>query len=237
MSVYYTPLALDMLTYNGTTPQSVWPWLGLYPGQDLAYQGTAFVCAASYDLGSAAAIGNHNFEIVGPLAGTGVNGIDADPALVIYDFLTNAQYGAGFDAASHQRDEPVRLGRRRIPADLLPGDGAGLLAGSERPGAGLEHPDAMAATALLRGRVERRAAQVRALRRFGDRQRRGNDADAAILDPEPGPGFERLSDPGRRHRRGRRELRRRRRRGLRFDGRSARLRRRRRSRPSPELTP
>ena len=100
MSVYYTPLALDMLTYNGTTPQSVWPWLSLYPGQDLAYQGTAFVCAASYDLGSAAAIGNHNFEIVGPLAGTGVNGIDADPAQVIYDFLTNAQYGAGFDAAS-----------------------------------------------------------------------------------------------------------------------------------------
>ena len=63
-----------MLTYNGTTPQSVWPWLGLYPGQDLAYQGTAFVCAASYDLGSTASIGNHNFEIVGPLAGTGVNG-------------------------------------------------------------------------------------------------------------------------------------------------------------------
>ena len=48
---------------------------------------------------AAASIGNHNFEIVGPLAGTGVNGIDADPAQVIYDFLTNAQYGAGFDAA------------------------------------------------------------------------------------------------------------------------------------------
>ena len=100
LSVYYTPLALDMLTYNGTTPQSVWPWLGLYPGQDLAYQGTAFVCAASFNLGSAASIGNLNFEIVGPLAGTGANGIDADPALVIYDFLTNAQYGAGFNPAS-----------------------------------------------------------------------------------------------------------------------------------------
>ena len=82
LAVYYTPLALDMLTYNGTTPQSVWPWLGLYPGQDLAYQGTAFVCAASYDLGSTASIGNHNFEIVGPLAGTGVNGIDADLSIL-----------------------------------------------------------------------------------------------------------------------------------------------------------
>lgn len=100
LAIYYTPLAIDLLTYNGTTPQAVWPWLELYPGQDSAYQGTAFVCAASYDLGLAASIGNLNFEIVGPLAGTGVNGIDADPAQVIYDFLTNAQYGAGFDPAS-----------------------------------------------------------------------------------------------------------------------------------------
>ena len=83
LAVSYTPLALDMLTYNGTTPQSVWPWLGLYPGQDLAYQGTAFVCAASYDLGSTASIGNHNFEIVGPLAGTGVKmEIDADLSIL-----------------------------------------------------------------------------------------------------------------------------------------------------------
>src|SRR5579871_2130800 len=94
LAVYYTPLALDLLTYNGTTPQAVWPWLSLYPGQDLAYQGTAYVAGASYDLGSSAAIGNLNFEIVGPLGGTGVNGIDADPAQVIYDFLTSAQYGA-----------------------------------------------------------------------------------------------------------------------------------------------
>ena len=40
-------------------------------------------------------IGNHNFEIVGLLAGTGVNGVDADPAQAIADFLTNPQYGAG----------------------------------------------------------------------------------------------------------------------------------------------
>ena len=32
--------------------------------------------------------------------GSGVNGIDADPASIINDFLTNAQYGAGFPAAS-----------------------------------------------------------------------------------------------------------------------------------------
>ncbi|HZZ63829.1 MAG TPA: phage tail protein [Roseiarcus sp.] len=101
LSVYYTPLALDLNTYDGTTPQSVWPWLtAYYPGQDLAYQGTAFVCGASFNLGDTASIGNLNFEVLGALAGTGANGIDADPAQVIYDFLTNAQYGAGFDPAS-----------------------------------------------------------------------------------------------------------------------------------------
>ena len=45
-------------------------------------------------------IGNHNFEIIGALAGTGVNGIDADPARVVNDFLINPQYGVGFSAAS-----------------------------------------------------------------------------------------------------------------------------------------
>ncbi len=100
MSIF-APWFLGFSIYGGTTPQSVWPWLTtFYPSQALAYQGTALVAAASYDLGSAAAIGNLNFEIIGALAGTGVNGIDADPAQVIFDFLTNAQYGAGFNAAS-----------------------------------------------------------------------------------------------------------------------------------------
>jgi len=97
----YLPLELGMGIENGTTPQAVWPYLAaLYPYNALAYQGTAYAWAAGYNLGDTASIGNHNFEIIGILAGTGVNGIDADPAQVIYDFLTNAQYGAGFDPAS-----------------------------------------------------------------------------------------------------------------------------------------
>ena len=55
---------------------------------------------AGYNLGNSASIGNHNVEVYGPFAGTGANGIDADPALVINDFLTNAQYGAQFNPAS-----------------------------------------------------------------------------------------------------------------------------------------
>jgi hypothetical protein len=97
----YTPAELGLTLFDGTTPQSEWTYLeDTYPAQALAYQGTAYCCAASYQLGDGADIGNHNFEIIGILAGTGVNGIDADPAQVIDDFLTNPQYGVGFSAAS-----------------------------------------------------------------------------------------------------------------------------------------
>jgi hypothetical protein len=97
----YTLFSLGLGNYPGSTPQTTWPYLAaFYPYNALAYQGTAYVWGASYNLGDAAAIGNHNFEVLGVLYGTGANGQDADPALVIYDFLTNAQYGAGFNAGS-----------------------------------------------------------------------------------------------------------------------------------------
>lgn len=97
----FVALELGLGVFVGTTPQIVWPYLAeFYPFNALAYQGTAIAWGAGYNLGDSAAIGNHNFEIIGILAGTGANGIDADPALVLNDFLTNAQYGAGFNAAS-----------------------------------------------------------------------------------------------------------------------------------------
>ena len=92
---------LGLTLYNGATPQSIWGYLStMYPVEALTYQGTAYVCAASYQLGDNASIGNHNFEVLGLLASSGVNGVDADPAQVIYDFLTNPQYGVGFNAAA-----------------------------------------------------------------------------------------------------------------------------------------
>ena len=97
----YLLAQLGLGNYNGTTPQTTWPYLAaLYPYNALAYQGTAYVWGAGYNLGNSASIGNHNFEILGILYGTGTNGQDADPAQVIYDFLTNAQYGCGFNPAS-----------------------------------------------------------------------------------------------------------------------------------------
>ncbi len=100
MSVYVA-IELGIGVFNGTTPQEVWPYLSAnYPYNALAYQGTAIAWAGGYNLGGSATIGNHNFEILGILRGSGINATDADPALVIQDFLTNAQYGVGFDPAS-----------------------------------------------------------------------------------------------------------------------------------------
>ena len=97
----YVQLELGLGSFPGVTPQEVWPYLAAtYPFNALAYQGTAYLWGGGYNLGDSAAIGNHNVEVYGPLAGSGVNGIDADPALVIQDFLTNAQYGCGFDPSS-----------------------------------------------------------------------------------------------------------------------------------------
>src|ERR1700682_4108152 len=79
----------------------------------LAYQSTAYVAAAQYDLSGSATLDNHNFEVLGFLWATGhgqtpytdVPGttaifVDADPARVVSDFLSNPQYGVGFPAVS-----------------------------------------------------------------------------------------------------------------------------------------
>jgi len=67
----YTLAKLGLSFFNGATPQATWGYLSAtYPAEALAYQGTAFVSAANYNLGSNASIGNHNFEIIGLLAGS-----------------------------------------------------------------------------------------------------------------------------------------------------------------------
>ena len=97
----YTPSYLGLGLAPGSTPQTPWSYVVTnYPAQALGYPGVAYAAAASFNLGETATIGNLNFEVLGPLVGTGVNNLDADPAQVIYDFLTNAQYGVGFDASA-----------------------------------------------------------------------------------------------------------------------------------------
>ena len=96
---------LGLSLFDGTTPQAVWSYLAAkYPTEALTYPGTAYVCAPSWYLGPTAGINTSNFEVYGVLAGSGFNGIDADLAHIIYDFLTNSQYGVGFPAASISSD-------------------------------------------------------------------------------------------------------------------------------------
>jgi Putative phage tail protein len=135
----YSLASLGLSLFAGTTPQGVWSYLASSdPGQALAYQGTAYLAAAGYQLSSAATLDNHNFEVQGLRWGSGYgqtsyatyvseiydsviignatnstnaplpwNGaapptgyFDADPALIINDFLTSAQFGIGFPSGS-----------------------------------------------------------------------------------------------------------------------------------------
>ena len=73
-----------------------------YTGQNLAYNGLAYVAASAYPLGTSPQLPNHNFVVAGVLSQSLIeNGAflpDADPSLILIDLLTNPYYGAGFPA-------------------------------------------------------------------------------------------------------------------------------------------
>ncbi|MGH6811315.1 MAG: phage tail protein [Methylocella sp.] len=89
---------------GGSTPQAPWGYLSAhFPGQDLGYNGLAYVGAFNYFLGSSPNLPQFSFVLNGIAAiryGNVINGFDSDPALIIQDFLTNAQYGVLFPSAS-----------------------------------------------------------------------------------------------------------------------------------------
>ncbi len=114
----YTMAGLGLSLFSGTDPQSPWSYVSAaYPSQALGYEGTAYVCAENYNLGDTATLDNHNFEVQGLRYGSGygqlqfnssdVAGsgsgyafVDADPALIVSDFLTSPQFGVGFPSGS-----------------------------------------------------------------------------------------------------------------------------------------
>jgi hypothetical protein len=118
---FYTFAETGFVLFTGATPQTPWSYVtSTDPSQALGYEGTAYVCAANYSLGDSATLDNHNFEVAGlrfgtgysqlqyvlnagyyVSAGTGTNYgfVDADPALIVSDFLTSAQFGVGFQGA------------------------------------------------------------------------------------------------------------------------------------------
>lgn len=81
--------------FLGTDSQTPWSHLvATEPASALAYRKTAYIGAPYYSLGSSASLGNINFEVDGLLFGTGFNSVDADPALVIQDYLSRAKFPA-----------------------------------------------------------------------------------------------------------------------------------------------
>jgi hypothetical protein len=100
-TVQITLGALGMSLVNGNTVQSP-PgyWSIKYPTRALAYPNIAYLWQQNYYLGTSASLGTLNVIVQGIFYGTGTNGHDADPALVINDFLTNSIYGVGFPASS-----------------------------------------------------------------------------------------------------------------------------------------
>jgi hypothetical protein len=94
--------------FKGTATQTPWPHLPTSGsdtlGPDLAYARTAYLAGAAFDLGQSASLGTLNVEVAGLLYGTGANGVDADPALVVQDFLTDPHHGAGYPASALDLD-------------------------------------------------------------------------------------------------------------------------------------
>jgi hypothetical protein len=73
-------------------------WASAYPSFALAYSGIAYLVGVAFDLGPSATLGTNQCVVQGLRYSTGSNGVDADPALVISDFLSSTQYGVGFTA-------------------------------------------------------------------------------------------------------------------------------------------
>lgn len=90
---------LALTLFTGTRPQSPWAYLtSNHPGQDLGYNGVAYVAASATDLGSSGSLPNYNYEVLGLLPfGGGIS--DADPGAIVSDLLTNPFYGVGWSSS------------------------------------------------------------------------------------------------------------------------------------------
>lgn len=95
-ATYYAPNGWTLAT--GTSTQSPWSYLtSNFPAQAVPYQFTSYVANASVAMPNAQ-LSQYAWEIQGFLPfGSGI--LDANPAAVIQDFLTNAQYGANFPSS------------------------------------------------------------------------------------------------------------------------------------------
>lgn len=97
-----TLAALGLSLFTGTDPQTAWSYLtSNYPSQALGYNDLAYVAGTNYQLDTNAGMQNNSFEIQGRYRFSASAGIiDANPADIVTDFLTNSDYGMGFPTAN-----------------------------------------------------------------------------------------------------------------------------------------
>ena len=88
--------SLSMTVINGTQGQAPWDYMTTnHASMALGYSGIATVSTPALDCGSSASLPQYNYEVAGSLIiGGGIQ--DANLADVIYDYLTNRLWGAGF---------------------------------------------------------------------------------------------------------------------------------------------
>ncbi|MGH7247349.1 MAG: hypothetical protein ACREH9_04515, partial [Pseudomonadota bacterium] len=78
----YTLSSLGLTLFDGAQPQAPWSYMTTYhSSQALGYEGTCYVAAANYNLGDAAIISNHNFEVQGLRYGTGYGQLQFELAI------------------------------------------------------------------------------------------------------------------------------------------------------------
>jgi hypothetical protein len=104
----FTAADLGFSFFSGTYPQGAWGTTVSWSVTDangittsgtsspLGYNGLAYVAASNYALGSSTSVPNLGYEIFGVYSNSVGGQEDADPSLVLNDFMTNANYGAGF---------------------------------------------------------------------------------------------------------------------------------------------
>jgi hypothetical protein len=102
-SVYFNQLQLTWPpTGINTVPDILFdgfpgqpPWNDI-PGDSLGYSSTACVAGSDIDMGSTPVLPQYRFEVIGLFANSiPGNIVDANPADVVNDFVTNPQYGIG----------------------------------------------------------------------------------------------------------------------------------------------
>ena len=86
---------LSLTLFLGSRPQTPWSYLtSKHPGQDLGYNGIAYVAAPAMDLGESGTLPNLSFEVLGILPfGGGIP--DAEPSAIIADLLAQSVLWTG----------------------------------------------------------------------------------------------------------------------------------------------